>query len=374
MIERQDNSYVSYNQRRLVEQKHLSPFIVKYFLLLFAITILLVGRLLWPFVSILILSFLLVNLFQPIYNFINRYTSKPFASLLTCSLIILLVFVPLTFFVSSLSQEAAAYLQYIQDIHLSVKIKDFIQHNSIIANLQERLSAFGITFNPDNFSQEFNNYARLFGVFVYDKASAWAANILNFIIDFTLMFLTIFFLLVDYDRLVDFIQKLSPLPNDQEAQLITKFQDISKAIILGNGICGLIQGIAGGLLFAYLGINAPILWGGIMGVMAFLPIVGIGIILIPAAIIFFISSQMGLAIFIIIFYLFLSLSVDTLLKPKLVGSRVKMNTLLVFLSILGGLSVFGMLGIIYGPLIITAFLTMSEIYLKNYDHHIKTAS
>jgi len=357
-----------------MENKPLSPYIVKYFLLLFVITILFMGRLLWPFSSILILSFLLVNLFRPTYDFINRYTSKPFASFLTCSLIVILVFVPLVFFASSLSQEASAYLQNIKDIHLSVKIKDFIQHNSIITNLQARLSTFGITFNPDNFSQEFNNYARMFGVLVYAKASGWAANILNFIIDFTLMILAIFFLLIDYDRLVDFIQHLSPLPNDQEAQLITKFQDISKAIILGNGICGLLQGVAGGLLFAYLGINAPILWGGIMGVMAFLPIVGIGIVLVPTAIIYFISAQVGLAIFIVIFYLVLSISVDSLLKPKLVGRKAKMNTLLVFLSLLGGLNVFGVLGIIYGPLIVTAFLTMSEIYLKNYDYHIRSAS
>ncbi len=330
------------------------------------------GRLLWPFFSILILSFLLVNLFRPTYKLLTRHTSRPFASLLTCSLIIILVFVPLTFFVNSLSKEATAYLQYLKEVHLSTQIKDFIQHNSIISSLQIRLANLGIKFNPDDFSQEFNNYARMFGLLIYSKASAWAANILNFVIDFSLMIVISFFLLIDYDRLVHFIQRLSPLPNNQERQLINKFQDISKAIILGNGICGLIQGIAGGLLFLYLNINAPILWGGVMGVMAFLPIVGIGIILIPTAIIYFVNGHIGLAIFIAIFYLVLSLSIDSLLKPKLVGNRVKMAPLIVFLAILGGLSVFGVLGIIYGPLIITAFLTMSEIYLKNYDKYIKT--
>lgn len=353
-------------------KKTINPFVLKYFLLLFTITILLTGYLLWPFVSILILAILLSNLFRPIYNFYRRYTSPQFASLLTCGLIVLLVFVPLTFFANSISQEAVSYLQYLQDIHLGLKLKAFIQHSTFIATLQDRLhNTFGIKFNPDNFSQEFSNYARMFSLLLYDKASAWAANIFNFIIHFSLMILISFFLLIDYDRLVDFLQRLSPLPNDQEDQLIDKFQDISKAIILGNGICGLLQGLAGGLLFAYLGINAPILWGGIMGIMAFLPIVGVGIILIPTAIIFFIKGQLGLAIFIAIFYLVLTLSVDSLLKPNLVGRKVKMNTLLIFLTIIGGLSVFGVLGIIYGPLIITAFLTMSEIYLKDYDPYIK---
>jgi predicted PurR-regulated permease PerM len=357
-----------------MKPKHLSPFIVAYFLLLFAITILLMGRLLWPFSAILILSFLLVNLFRPIYNFIKRYTTRHFASFLTCSLIVILVFVPLIFFASSLSTEAATYLQHLKDIHLSVKIKDFMQQNTLMHNLQGRLSAFGITFSGDNFSREFNNYAHMFGAMVYNTARAWAANILSFVIDFALMILTIFFLLVDYERLVDFIQLLSPLPNDQEGQLISKFQDISKAIIIGNGICGLIQGTAAGLLFTYLGIDAPIMWGGIMAVMAFLPIVGIGIILIPTALIFFAYGQIGTAVAITIFYLTLSISVDTLLKPKLVGRSAKMNTLLVFFAILGGIHVFGVLGIIYGPLIVTAFLTMAEFYLKNYAGHIKAAA
>ncbi len=210
------------------------------------------------------------------------------------------------------------------------------------------------------------------GMFLYGKASAWAANIVNFVIDFALMVLISFFLLIDYERLVDFVKRLSPLPDEQEEQLIGKFQGISQAIILGNGICGILQGLAGGILFTYLGVNAPILWGGIMAVMAFLPIVGIGIILVPTAALFFVKGHLGLAIFIMIFYVITSISIDSLLKPKLVGRQMKMHTLLVFLSLIGGLSVFGVLGIIYGPLIITAFLTMADIYTKNYDSYVKS--
>ena len=69
--------------------------------------------------------------------------------------------------------------------------------------------------------------------------------------------------------------------------------------------------------------------------------------------------------------MFLSFSVEYILKPKMVGTQVKMHTLLVFLAILGGLNVFGFMGIIYGPLIVTAFLTLADIYLTNYDGYIK---
>ena len=93
--------------------------------------------------------------------------------------------------------------------------------------------------------------------------------------------------------------------------------------------------------------------------------------MIPAAVVLAFNERISAGIFLFLFYLFLSFSAEYLLKPKLVGNQVKMHTLLVFLSIIGGLSVYGVLGIIYGPLIVTAFLTLSEIYLEKYDHYIQ---
>ncbi len=91
----------------------------------------------------------------------------------------------------------------------------------------------------------------------------------------------------------------------------------------------------------------------------------------PAAALLAVNGKIGQGIFLFAFYLVLSLSMEYLVKPKLVGSQVKMHTLLVFLSIIGGLSVYGVLGIIYGPLIVTTFLTLSEIYMKKYDSYVQ---
>jgi predicted PurR-regulated permease PerM len=145
-----------------------------------------------------------------------------------------------------------------------------------------------------------------------------------------------------------------------------KFLEISGVILVGNGISGLFQGVVAGILFALLGISSPVLWGAIMAVLAFLPIFGIGLILLPTSAILLINGSMAQAIITFIFYIILSFTVEYLLKPKFVGSHVKMHTLLVFLAIIGGMAMFGVLGIIYGPLIVTAFLTLSEIYLKEY--------
>jgi predicted PurR-regulated permease PerM len=79
------------------------------------------------------------------------------------------------------------------------------------------------------------------------------------------------------------------------------------------------------------------------------------------------QGRLGAGIFFIVFYIVLSGGIEYLFKPKLVGKRVQMHTLLVFLSIIGGLKLFGILGIIYGPLVVTAFLTLTDIYESSYQ-------
>lgn len=340
--------------------------VARYFLALFCLSILLLGRLLWPFLSTLIISLLLVTLFRPVYHGLQRHMAGYLASLVTCLLIVLLVFIPLIFFVVAFSKEAVVYAQYLREINLTDRVKDLMQNNALLASAHTRLAALGFTLRPEDLSANLSGYASSAALFIYTKATAWAGNIVKFMIDFALMILMIFFLLMDYDRLQNFMLRLSPLPEAQNQQLILKFQEIAQASLLGNGICGLIQGILGGLLFVYFDFNSPILWGLVMGAAAFVPIIGIGLVLLPTALIVFVNGHSGQAIFITCFYLVLSMSVDYLLKPQLVGRKVNMHALLVFLGILGGIKLFGVLGLVYGPLIITVFLTMAEIYLKNY--------
>jgi predicted PurR-regulated permease PerM len=176
---------------------------------------------------------------------------------------------------------------------------------------------------------------------------------------------------MDQPKLIDYMIRLSPLPEDENHLLINKFHEIANAILKGNGICGLIQGILGGVVFSIMGLNSPLLWGSIMAILAFLPIFGIGLVMVPTALFLALTNRLGEGVFLFVFYILLSGTIEYIVKPKMVGTQVKMHTLLVFLSIIGGLSVYGILGIIYGPLIITAFLTLSDIYLKRYDQRLQ---
>ena len=197
------------------------------------------------------------------------------------------------------------------------------------------------------------------------------ANIVNFVVNFCFMLLIVFYLLIDSQRLVSFIVGLSPLPDDQDEKLIQKFKDMAAAILLGNGLGGLIQGTLGGIVFAFFGFRSPFLWGVIMTLLAFLPIVGVGVVFMPAALYLILQGRLAAGIFFIVFYIVLSGGIEYFFKPKLVGKRVQMHTLLVFLSIIGGLKLFGILGIIYGPLVVTAFLTLTDIYESSYQRIVE---
>jgi len=348
-----------------------NPMRVRYFLLVFFISLFFLGRILYPFWSILVLSFILASLFRPIYLFFNKKLPNTFSSILTCLLIIAIVFIPLVFFILALSNEALTVYHWGRDSRIWLKLQVFIQESPFVAHIQEYLREVGFDFQPSQISESLSYLTKMGGLMLYNQASAWAANIAQFFFLFMMMILVIFFLLIDQPRLINFVIKISPLPDDQDRLLVDKFEEIASAILKGNGICGLIQGVLGGIVFSLLGLNSPILWGCIMGILAFLPIFGIGLVMMPAALILALNDRISAGIFLFIFYLVLSLSVEYLLKPKLVGDQVKMHTLLVFLSIIGGLSVYGVLGIIYGPLIVTAFLTLSDIYLKKYDYYIQ---
>ena len=347
-----------------------TPTSTKYFLLVFIIAIFFFGRILWPFWSILVLSFLLTNLFRPLYIFFSRKLPDALASSLTCLLIIAIVFLPLVFFVFALTDEALNLYTWGRDSRVALRLQIFLQESSFILQIQDQLKEVGFTFDPSQVTDTFSYLVKKGGLLLYNQASGWAANILQFLVMFFFMILVIFFLLMDQPKLIDYMIRLSPLPEDENYLLIKKFQQIANAILKGNGICGMLQGILGGIVFSILGLNSPLLWGCIMAILAFLPIFGIGLVMIPTAIYLAISHQMNQGIFLFIFYILLSFSFEYIIKPKMVGNQVKMHTLMVFLSIIGGLSVYGILGIIYGPLIITAFLTLSDIYIKRYDQHI----
>ncbi len=342
------------------------------FLIYFIISIFFLGWLLWPFVSTIILAAVVTGIFIPVYRYFNRKCKPSLASILTCIVIFFVIFIPIVSFVGILSKEAYGMYLMAKGAVLSDNIQNLLEGSMVLEKANLLLSNFNINITGEELNKAISEVGRIVGLFLYEQARAITSNILKFLVNFFFMLLIIYYFLIDRKRFLSFVVDLSPLPDDQDEKLFQKFKDMAGAILIGNGLGGLIQGILGGIVFAIFGIKSPFLWGVIMGLMAFLPIVGIGIIFIPAAIYLFLVGRIAAGIFFIIFYVILSGSIEYIFKPRLVGHRVQMHTLLVFLSIIGGLKLFGILGIIYGPLIVTAFLTLTDIYKTSYQKLVES--
>ena len=345
--------------------------ILWFFLAVFSLSCVMMGWLLWPFVSVIILAIVVTAVFTPVYKLLNRRLNATLSSLLTCVLIFIVLFLPLSFLVGILANEAWELYLTARGALQSKPIMELLEKSDIFDKINHFLARFKIEITGEQLNRAIAEVGRVVALFLYEQARSITTNVLKFIVNFFFMLLIIFYLLIDSPRLVSFIVKISPLPEDQDQMLIQKFKDIATAILLGNGLGGLIQGTLGGIVFALFGLKSPFVWGVIMALLAFLPILGIGVVFVPAAILLFLQGRVTAGIFFLVFYIILSGGIEYFFKPKLVGQRVRMHTLIVFLSIIGGLKLFGILGIIYGPLVVTAFLTLSEIYLASYQQMVE---
>ena len=352
-----------------MEEKGSERSVLYFFLALFCVALFLSGKLIAPFFSIIILGMVCAGVFTPLYRLLNKKLSSPFSSTLVCLLLFFLILVPAVFFVGVLSKEAYSLYIMGKNAVFSHQLKDILEETRFLERLNTFLATVGIekqvTF--DQLIRPVSEVGRIVGFSLFEKASFVASNIFKFVFYFCFMLVVVFYLLMDGRRVIEYIFELSPLPREHNEKLVAKFTDIAGAVLVVNGLGGLIQGTAGGILFFFLGLNSPFLWGVIMGFLAFLPIVGIGLVFIPTAGLLLLKKRIAAGIFMLVFYAVLSWGVEYLFKPKMVGDRVRMHPLIVFFSIIGGLKVYGVLGIIYGPLIITLFFTLAEIYFTNFQ-------
>ena len=192
------------------------------------------------------------------------------------------------------------------------------------------------------------------------------SNILAITIHGATVLVMVFYMLVDGSRVRKFFFALSPLPDDEDALILETFRKVSRGVIVGNGLGSLLQGVLGGIAMGVVGFSAPIFWGAVMTLFAFLPLVGVSVVAIPASLVLVVQGRTPEAIGFFSFCILQGLFVENVVKTKLMGSAMRMHDLLVFMSILGGMSAFGVLGIIYGPLIMMLFSTLHDLYDRRY--------
>lgn len=171
-----------------------------------------------------------------------------------------------------------------------------------------------------------------------------------------------FYFLTMGDVLLKKILYFLPLNDDDEQRLMARFTSVTRATIKGTLIIGLMQGTICGIAFAMAGIDGPVFWGVVMAVTSVIPAFGTAIVWGPALILFaLLGNWAGVGILAVVCG-GISGNLDNFVRPKLVGKDTEMHDLFVLFGTLGGLAMFGILGIIIGPIIAALFITIWEIY------------
>jgi len=343
------------------------------FLILLLCSLALLLTLFWTYVSAIVLALLVTSVFYPMYSWAKRSFRgrENLASIFMVVLIFLVLVVPVGWFVGTLSNEAFDFYSRTKSEVSLKKIQETIAGDSIWAQRLRKVGVMtGFEFTPETVEKLATGVGKSVGLFLYKQLSSVASNLLSFLVHFFLMMLMIYYLFRDAVRFKDYLIQLLPLPKGQLEKLENKFQEMGSAIIIGNGLSGLVQGILGGLGFFMFGISSPFLWGTVLAFMAFLPIIGASVVFVPAAVILMLQGKTGAGLAYLIYNLLYSSIIEYLIKPRVIGKGMQMNSLLVFIGIIGGIKLFGILGIIYGPLIITIFLTLAEIYRLEYKEKL----
>jgi predicted PurR-regulated permease PerM len=141
---------------------------------------------------------------------------------------------------------------------------------------------------------------------------------------------------------------------------------VGRAIIFGNGVGSVAQGVLGAIAMALAGFESPVMWGTLMALAAFLPMVGISIVTLPSTIYLAAHGRYAAAIVFFVVTGAMALVFENVVKTRLIGSQVRMHDFVILLSILAGVGLFGLMGLLYGPMLVALFLVLLELYQARY--------
>ena len=192
--------------------------------------------------------------------------------------------------------------------------------------------------------------------------SAATTGTLNFLFMLAVMLYAMYFFLDQGGRLIDRILYYLPLDDAEERRLLEKFSSVTRATLKGTAVIGLIQGTLAGAAFAVAGVPSALFWGALMVVLSVIPGIGTGLVWLPASIMLIAGGDTLAGVLLAVFCGGVVGSVDNVLRPRLVGQDTQLPELLIMLSTLGGVTMFGVLGLIIGPILAALFVTVWEIY------------
>ncbi len=285
------------------------------------------------------------------------------AASISVLLVILIVVLPLAGVVTAVTTQAAGLYNRLTSGEIDLtRALSWLEERT--PRLSEYMGSLGIDLT--RIQEQASSSAVEISQFMASQALEIGQNTLRVAVFFFLMVYLLFFFLRDGRQLVEGLIRALPFGDERERHLFDRFAEVSRATIKGTLVVGIVQGTLGGIGFAVLGIGAPVLWGVVMALLSILPAAGPALVWLPAAIILIAQGSIVSGIVLIVVGTLVIGLVDNVLRPILVGRDTKMPDYLILLSTLGGLTAFGLAGIVIGPIIASFFLSVWKMAEEEY--------
>ena len=194
------------------------------------------------------------------------------------------------------------------------------------------------------------------------QSGAVLRNVAGFMFDLTVALFATFFLLRDSQAITSAVRRMLPLDEPVRERLIAQTRQLVSVSVTSSGIIAVIQGTLGGIVFAAVGIDAAVFWGVLMGFFCLMPL-GAWVIWLPAAVLLAVTGSIGRAVILAGLGVGIVSGVDNVLRPALMSGATTMNGLLILIALLGGVQVFGVLGLVLGPILVATALALLKTYL-----------
>lgn len=332
------------------------------FILFFTLIAALTAYMFRPYFSALFVGGLIAYFLYPVYRrILKKVKSKYLAqALLSISSALVLLILLAAIIVPLISQTQTLYLD----------TEDFLREQ--IEEIKTCPSSGDIPFkcslakyfasDIEQFQEEGIDLFKKVSLFFVKSLTSVITSIFSFFIFITIVVFSIFYFLDHGKEIKDTLQGVLPLTGSHKTKIFTRLEETIKAVVGGNISTALLQGFAGGLIFLILGISSPLFFGLIMAVLAFIPAIGPALVWIPTVIFLLAKGSFIKAIILTIYGIVVFTWIDNYLKPKFIGDKIKLSSFAIFLAVLGGLQLFGILGLFFGPIILALLVTCVQIY------------
>ena len=314
----------------------------------------------WPFLMTIIMAAIFSGLTRPMYRGLKRGLGgrSSLAAALSLVVIVFGVLLPLAALLGAVTAEG---------IKVSQAVKPWIQRQlaepAEFSELLKKIPFYDyiLPYKETIFLKAGEMVGRL-SSFLINSLSSVTVMTAQFIFMLFIFLYTMFFFLVDGQRILSGILRYLPLKPEDQERMLEKFTSVTRATLKGIAVIGMVQGSLVGAAFASVGFPSAIFWGTVAAVMSMVPGIGTAIVWLPGVIILFMGGHYGTAIGLLAFCILVVGGIDNFLRPRLVGKDTSMHELLILFGTLGGIIMFGVAGIIIGPIVAALVVTVWEIY------------